>query len=349
MKRVLVAVALLGLGTGLVKGQPPAREPLVGEAIHARLDPGLPVYRPSRPVPGEIRGVSEDTMEALVNLWKDAFLKIHPEVRFEVAAKGSSTVAPAITKGTADIGIIGRNWLPKDLATFEQKYGHEPFAVRVGSASYRNPDKIRAVAFFVHKTNPIHKLSLAQIDAIFSKTRKRGYKEDITTWGQLGLKGEWAKKPITLHGIKRPSGLLEYLEDRVLEGGEFKDGIKVYASAGSVKALDLIVGGVAEDPGGIGYARFGETNPNVKAVALAENDGGPYYKGTFDNVVSHRYPLSRFIYVFVNRPPDKPIDPKVKEFLKFLLSKQGQQTLQKEGDFLPLPAPIVREERAKLE
>lgn len=352
MKRWPVSVAILVLATAPAGTQP--REAPAKKALQARLDPALPRYVPSASVAGTIRSAGEDTMETLIKLWAEAFVKVHPDVQFVIEAKGGTTAGPALIQGTADIGLLGRNLMPDDVAPFEQKYGYRPFGVRVGGGTYQHPDKIKPTAIIVNKANPIQRLSLGQLDAIFSKTRKRGYKQDITTWGQLGLEGEWANRRINMYGIKSRGdipfvgGNTAFLQERVLEGGALKDEVKRYETVGPVRSFIREAEAVARDPAGIGYVGFGFAS-NVKSLALAEKEGGPYYEGTFEEIASHRYPLSRFVYVFLNRAPRKPIDPKVKEFLRFILSKEGQGTLQKEGDFLPLPAAIVKQELAKLD
>jgi phosphate transport system substrate-binding protein len=260
--------------------------------------------------------------------------------------KGSETAAPAITEGAADIGPIGREITPGEARDFEQKYGYPPSTVAVAGGSYRTRGKTPAVAIFVNKANPIARLSLDQLDAIFSKTLRRGYEKNLTAWGQLGLEGEWLNRPITPYGLKRPAGTANFFQGRILQGGEFNDWIMEYKAPA---AFEAIVGSVAQDPCGVGYADFAVVNPNAKAMPLAEKDGGPYYEGTFENVVSHRYPLSRFVYILLNRPPGKPIDPKVGELLRFILSREGQRVVQEEGIFLPLPAEIAKRESAKVE
>jgi phosphate transport system substrate-binding protein len=281
-------------------------------------------------------------MEPLTNAWIGAFTRMHPDVQFSIEFRSSQKAAPALVEGTVDIALTGRSLLPHELAAFEQKYGYQPWTARGAGGTYR-VSGMSAVAFFVNKANPIERLSLEQLDAIFSKSRKRGRKEDIATWGQLGLDGEWGKRPVIRHAVKRPRGLTNFIQDRVLQGGDYKDEVREYPS------VDRVVAAVAGDPAGIGYAGLGDVDSSVKTVALAENVGGPYYQPTFEEVVRHRYPLGRFNYIILNRAPGKPIDPHVKEFVSFVLSKQGQQVVQKEGDFLPLPAEIVKQERARLE
>jgi phosphate transport system substrate-binding protein len=310
------------------------------------LDPVLPAYRPTRTVAGEIRSTGDENLQPLMKAWSDGFTKRHPAVRFSIASKGSEDAAPALVEGTADIAPIGRETTPAEAAAFEQKYGYRPLLVAVAGGSHRTRGMSPAVAIFVNKANPIEKLTLDQLDAIFSKTLKRGYPRNLTAWGQLGLEGEWLNRPITPYGLKRPAGTANYVQDRILLGGAFNDWIMEYkAPAG----FDSIVASVGQDPCGVGYTDFAAVSPTAKAVPLAEKDGGPYYEGTLENVASHRYPLSRFMYVLVNRAPGKPVDPKVAEFLSFVLSREGQQAVQQQAVFLPLPAEIARQERAKLE
>jgi phosphate transport system substrate-binding protein len=347
MRRLLCMTAIV-VGTSVLAAQHAIKGEFQ-ETLHARLDPALASYQPATTVKGEIRSVGADTMEELTKLWIAGFSKVQPGATFTMDAKASGTAVPALTDGKADIGPCAREVLPPELGPFQKKFGYEPFAVRVASGSYRTPGKTHAIAFLVNKDNPIEKVTFSQLDAVFSTTRRHGGKEDIRTWGQLGLKGEWADKPIALWGLIRPNGIANFIQARVMANGEYKSGINERTTVGSLAALDAIAQGVAADRYAIGYAGYGNLIPGVKAVALAENDGGPYYKGTFDEVVTHTYPLSRHIYVYINRGPNQPIDPKIREFLDYILSKDGQDAVVKEGIFLPLSASAVKQERARLQ
>ena len=240
------------------------KKPGPKETLHARIDPSLSSYQPVGPLSGEIKSVGADTMETLMKLWTQAFTKYYPDVKFQMEAEASGTAGPALTAGTAQLGPVAREMLPNEVAPFEQKFGYKPFAVRVAGGSYRTAGKTHAIAFFVNKDNPIQKLTFAQLDAIFSTTRKQGYKEDITKWGGLGLTGEWANAPIRLYGVKRPNGIANFVQERVLEGGEYKDEINEYTTVGSLAALDAITQAIGSDRFGIGYAGFGNLNPKVK-------------------------------------------------------------------------------------
>jgi phosphate transport system substrate-binding protein len=313
--------------------------------------PGLPSYQPARSVSGAVRVVGEDHMDVLMRMWAEAYAKRQPAVRLDVDLKGSEDAIPEFTEGKADVALTGRSLLPySELPAFERTYGYRPFLLSVAGGTYRSEGKIHATAIIVNKANPIQRLSLGQLDAILSKTHRRGGR-DVTTWGQLGLQGDWASRPITIYALKRHMGVPNFLQERVLQGGEYKDTIKEFSSvsAGSVKGLDQVTAAVAQDPGGIGYATFAHAKANVKTLALAEDDGGPYYDGTLEDVQNRRYPLSRVVYMILNRPPGKPVEAEVKDFLTFLLSSEGQQVVEKEGNYLPLPAEAVNQERAKLE
>ena len=317
------------------------------ETNRAKPFAGIPAYKPVPSLSGHLQSIGADTMETLMKYWIEDFQMLYPNVKIDMEAKASGTAGPALTEGKADLGPVAREMLPAEEQQFESKFGYKPCAVRVAGGSYRTPGKTHAIAFFVNEKNPIEQLSYAQIDAMFTSTRKRGYKE-ATKWGDVGATGEWASKPIHLWGLIRPNGIAHFLESRILNGGEWKSGIEERTTVGSLAALDATTQGVAKDPYAIGYAGFGNVMPGVKAVALAEKDGGHYYQGTFEEVLNQKYPLSRVIYIYVNKAPGKPLDPKVSEFLKFVLSAKGQGDVVKEGIFLPLPPSMVKEELAKL-
>ena len=219
----------------------------------------------------------------------------------------------------------------EEIDEFEKKYGYPPSMVRVA---------VDGLAVYVNKDNPLEKLTLQQIDSIFSKTRKRGGK-DVKTWGDLGLTGDWAAKPISLYGRNSASGTYGYFKEHALDKGDYKDTVKEQPGSASV------VQGVTEDRYGIGYSGIGYRTSGVKAVALAETDAGPYSSGSYEDVVGDKYPLHRFLYVYVNKAPGKQLDPIVKEFLKLILSKEGQEVVVKDG-YLPLTPKVVQEELAKL-
>jgi phosphate transport system substrate-binding protein len=351
MKRstLIFPAAMLMAATALVS-RSSAQHAVKGEfneTNHAKPVAGIPAYQPVPSLSGHLQSIGADTMETLMKYWIEDFQKLYPNVKIDMEAKASGTAGPALTAGKADLGPVAREMLPAEEQEFQKKFGYEPYAVRVAGGSYRTPGKTHAIAFFVNQKNPIEKLTYAQVDAIFSVTRRRGYKE-VTKWGDVGATGEWANKPVHLWGLIRPNGIAHFLEQRVLNGGEWKSGIEERTTVGSLAALDATTQGVAKDPYAIDYAGFGNIMPGVKAVALSEKDGGPFYKGTFEEVLEQKYPLSRVIYIYVNKAPGKRLEPKVREFLRFVLSAKGQDDVVKEGIFLPLPLSMDKEELAKL-
>ena len=302
-------------------------------AQQVKVDPALPSYQKVSGVSGNINSVGSDTMNNLMTLWAEAFIKLYPNVKVQVEGKGSSTAPAALIAGTAQFGPMSRAMRATEVDQFESKYGYKPTQLRT---SYD------ALAVYVNKDNPLEKLTLAQVDAVFSKTRRRGYKSNVTTWGQLGLSGDWANRPISLYGRNSASGTYGFFKEHSLGNGDYKDQVKEQPGSASV------VQGVTEDRFGIGYSGIGYRTSGVKVVALAEKEGGAYSSGSYDDVKGGAYPLNRFLYIYVNRAPGKPLDPLVREFAKLIFSKEGQEVVIKDG-YLPLPAAVVKQELAKLQ
>jgi phosphate transport system substrate-binding protein len=300
------------------------------------VDPNLPSYSKASGVSGNLSSVGSDTMNNMVTLWGEAFRRLYPNVKVQVEGKGSSTAPPAMIEGTAQVGPMSRKMKKEEIDKFEAKYGYPPTGVRVA---------LDGLAVYVNKDNPLQELTLEQVDAIFSKTRKFGHKEDVTTWGQLGLTGEWANKPISLYGRNSASGTYGYFKEVALGKGDYKDTVKEQPGSASV------VQGVSEDKFAIGYSGIGYTTSNVKAVKLAKKAGEPSYGEGYENVLSGKYPLARYLYVYVPIDPFKSgtakVSPLTREFLRYALSKEGQQDVVKDGYF-PLTAKVVGEERRKI-
>jgi phosphate transport system substrate-binding protein len=321
MKHVFGAASALILGASVVSAQA------------VKVDSALPSYQKTSGVSGNLNSVGSDTMNNMLTLWAEAFLKMYPNVKVQVEGKGSSTAPPALIAGTAQFGPMSRTMRATEVDQFESKYGYKPTQLRT---SYD------ALAVYVNKDNPIEKLTLAQVDAVFSKTRRKGYKQNVTTWGQLGLTGDWANRPISLYGRNSASGTYGFFKEHTLGNGDYKDSVKEQPGSASV------VQGVTEDRFGIGYSGIGYKTSGVKIVPLADKDGAPFSEGSYEDVKTGKYPLNRFLYVYINRAPGKPLDPLVKEFAKFIFSKEGQEVVVKDG-YLPLPADIAKQELAKLE
>ena len=329
-----------------------AQDPPFTETLRSPTDPHIAVYKPAAPVAGHLTSVGTDTMEKLMKLWFVGFTRFHPQTTFSMEAKNSLTAEPALTEGRADIAPLSRELMPSELDHFRKKYGYLPLMIRVGLGSYRTPSMTVALGFYVHKSNPINRLDFSQLDAIYCTGRKRGYKEDLTKWGQLGLTGEWAERPIHAYGVQWPDGISNFIRLIVCNDGELKNdikGVKIDHSPGVPTAMFRILGEIDKDSAAIGYGGFYGEKPNTKKVAISVNPKGPYFTGSFDEVAATKYPLTRYIHIVVNKPPGKPLDPRVKEFLKYVLSQEAQQAIEKDGVFLPLPARLVKQELKKLE
>jgi phosphate transport system substrate-binding protein len=321
MKRVFtVAVAVAGLMASAARAQ------------QVKVNPAIPAYAKATGVSGNVNSVGSDTMNNMMALWGESFQKMYPNVKIQIEGKGSTTAPPALIAGTSQFGPMSRAMKSTEIDQFEQKYGYKPTQIRT---SYD------ALAVWVSKDNPLEKLTLAQVDAVFSKTRKRAYK-DVKTWGDLGLTGDWAARPISLYGRNSASGTYGFFKEHVLQTGDYRDTVKEQPGSASV------VQGVTEDRFGMGYSGIGYRTSGVKPLTLAEKQGGEYVDGGYDNVTSGKYPLSRFLYLYINKAPGKPLDPMVKEFVKLILSKEGQEVVIKDG-YLPLTAEIVKQELAKIE
>jgi phosphate transport system substrate-binding protein len=306
---------------------------IVLNAQAQKVDPGLPPYVKTSGVSGSLSSVGSDTMNNMMALWAETFRKFYPNVKIQIEGKGSSTAPAALIAGTAQLGPMSRQMRSTEIDQFEAKYGYKPTQLRT---SYD------ALAVYVNKDNPLDKLTLAQVDAAFSKTRRRGYKQNVTTWGQLGLTGDWANRPISLYGRNSASGTYGFFKEHSLGNGDYKDSVKEQPGSASV------VQGVTEDRFGMGYSGIGYKTSGVKVVALAAKDGETFSSGSYEDVKAGKYPLNRFLYIYINRAPGKPLDPLVREYAKFIFSKEGQEVVVKDG-YLPLPADIAKQELAKLE
>jgi phosphate transport system substrate-binding protein len=318
---------------------------------HLKVDPSIPKWQPgevqSQPEE-ELRLVGADVMDEITLGWIKLYRKAYPRLSLTMEAKASGSGGPALTEGIADLAPVGRELLPAEEKGFVDKFGYKPMAIRVATGSVGSLGKTATSVVLVDKDNPLKGLTLAQLDAIYSKTRYRGH-ADITKWGDLGLGGEWGDRPIHLYGLKPVNGIEYFLKLNVLEGGEYKDNVQFVKGKGFTHAFTVAAEDMATHPGGLTYALLANVTPNVKVVPLASNDGGPFVAPTLQNVYSHRYPLSRYVYIFVNKKPGQPLEPKIKEFLKLVLSREGQDVVAKEGVYIPLTPEVVREELAKVE
>lgn len=312
-------VAALGLSLGLMS------------AAQAAVDPKLPVYEKTSGISGSLSSVGSDTLNNLMTFWAEGFKKQYPNVNIQIQGAGSSTAPPALEQGTANLGPMSRTMKDAEIQAFEKKHGYKPTAV---------PVAVDALAVFVHKDNPIKGMSMPLVDAVFSSTRKCGMEKNVTKWGQAGLTGAWANRDLQLYGRNSVSGTYGYFKEHSLCKGDFKNNVNEQPGSASV------VQSVATSINGIGYSGIGYKTSGVRAVPLKGSDG-EFYEANEKNALSGKYPLARFLYVYVNKAPNKPLRPVDAEFLKLVLSKQGQEIVEKDG-YIPMPASEVKKIRTKL-
>jgi len=299
-------------------------------ATFADVDPALSEYTKASGVSGNLSSVGSDTLANLMTLWAEEFKRVYPNVNIQIQAAGSSTAPPALSEGTSNFGPMSRKMKDKETAAFEAKYGYKATPIRVA---------IDALAVYAHKDNPIEGLTIPQVDAIFSATRKCGYSEDITNWSQVGVDGLGS---IQLYGRNSVSGTYGYFKKKSLCKGDYKDSVNEQPGSASV------VQGVTKSLNGIGYSGIGYKTSGVKAISLTKKEGTPFIAATKENAANGTYPLSRYLYVYVNKAPNKPLAPKELEFVKLIMSKVGQEVVVKDG-YVPIPASIAAEELAKLQ
>jgi phosphate transport system substrate-binding protein len=319
MKRALASLSILALAAA-------------GGARAQQVDPALPADKAVSGVSGSLKSIGSDTLNNLMTLWSEGFRSRYPNVKIEIEGKGSSTAPPALVAGTAQFGPMSRPMKAAETDAFEKKFGYQP-------ASFRSA--VDALAVFVHKDNPVKCLSLQQVDAIFSKTRKGGSPKDLATWGEAGLTGEWAARPISLYGRNSASGTYGYFKEVALFDGDYKDTVKEQPGSSTV------VQGVASDKYGIGYSGVGYKTADVRSVPLSATPGGECVDATADNAYAGSYPISRFLYVYLNKNPNQALDPLRAEFVRYVYSKQGQEAVVKDGYF-PVTSAIAEEDLGAL-
>lgn len=297
-----------------------------------KVDKNLKRYKSSGFISGNLDSIGSDTLNNLMTLWSEGFRRIYPNVVVQIEGKGSSTAPPALIKGTAQLGPMSRKMKSQEITAFEKKFGFMPTAIGVA---------LDGLAVYVNKDNPLARISLREVDAVFSRNRRGGLRRDISTWSQLGLDGSWRNRPISLYGRNSASGTYGYFKSKALFKGDYKDIVKEQPGSASV------VLGVGEDMAGIGYSGIGYRTSGVKALALSKKKGKKAHAPTYANVLAGKYPLGRMLYVYVAKKPHRPVSPLVREFLTYVLSKEGQQTVIKDG-YLPLPAKTAARQLALL-
>lgn len=311
-------------------------------------------YQSVQATAGVIRIWGDDQMDAVMKRWQTGFQKLHRNVRFETKLLGTGTGIAGLYSGVADIALLGRDATASEVMAFEWVFKYKPLGVEVATGSLDVPGKTFAIGILVNKDNPLSKLTLTQLDAIFGSEHRRGAR-NIRTWGDLGLTGDWQDKPINLYGYDTETNTGSFLKRAVFNGSDkWNCDLKEFADSkqpnGSLlDAGQRILDALAPDRYGIAYANLRYANLQVKSVAISATDDGTSYEATKENLIQRKYPLTRAVSVYLNRAPGQPLDPKVKEFLRYILSQDGQQEVAKDGDFMELSDTSVREQRSKLE
>lgn len=323
--------------------------PMRAEALKSPADPSLPHFVAGPPIAGRLTSFGTDTMDGLMKLWISGFHERQPQVIIDLQSKASISVPAALTAGTAQLAPLSRELNPSEVESFRAKHGYAPTEIAVALGSYRTPTRTVALTFYVNDANPVTKLDLDQLDAIWCTTLHRGAKKQIIEWGQVGLTGDWSHRPIDLVGVLPPDGVPNFITRRVCNGGLLRDGIYGEKNGKPTSVLTRIVKDVAKDPNAIGYAGFHNRQPGTHPVLIADTAAGPYYEGTFDEVRTAVYPLTRFIYIYVDHPPGRPLAEPIRQFLSYVLSLDGQRKVEEEGIFMPLPPRLAAEQRTKLQ
>lgn len=300
----------------------------LASASFADLDPDLRDYKIASGVSGNLSSIGSDTLANLMTLWAEEFKRAYPNVNIQIQAAGSSTAPTALVEGTANFGPMSREMRDQEIEAFEIRHGYKPTAV---------PVAIDALAVYVHKDNPITAMTIAEVDAVFSSTRKCGAADVVSKWGQLGLGGAWENRDLQLFGRNSVSGTYGYFKSVALCKGDFKNSVNEQPGSASV------VQGVTKSLNGIGYSGIGYRTSGVRSVAIAAREGGDYIAATPENAISGEYPLGRFLFVYVNKAPNDPLAPLERAFMKMVLSKEGQEVVIKDG-YIPLPAKVAQKQ-----
>jgi phosphate transport system substrate-binding protein len=324
MKRsILMTLSLVSLGALLAAGTAQGQ---------ARLDPELPPYEKVSGVSGTLSSAGSDTLANLMTLWSEEFRRFYPNVTVQIQAAGSSTAPTALTEGTANIGPMSRLMRDQEIEAFERRFGYKPTLFAVA---------IDALSVFVHKDNPIEGLTLTQLDGIFSATRNCPGALPVDRWGQLGLTGSWAEREIQRYGRNSVSGTYGHFKERALCGGDFRSSVNEQPGSASV------VQSVATSLNGIGYSGMGYATSSVRALPIARDADSDFVAPNMENAIAGAYPMARFLYVYVNDPPDQPLSPLIREFVRMALSREGQAVVVRDG-YVPFPAAVAARERNRL-
>lgn len=285
-------------------------------AAQSLLDPSLPPYRAEEKLSGKLTLTGSYTMSKVASVWVESFRQFHPDVQFDVQVKGAVESVNAVTAGDAQIGLLSRTILQSEAMAFQEKHGHPPVVLT---------PMFESIAVFVHKDNPIKGLTIRDLDAIFSFTLKRGAAKPAATWGDVGLAGDWAAKPIQVYGRRQATGVQVFFQEVVLAGGEFRPDMKeILANVDMLQAI-------ADNPNAIGFAGANYSNTGVRSVPLAVQGGQSFVAVDSIDATRGRYPLIRPLQLVINQEPGQPLPALEAEFIKYVFSRFGQEDVVRSG------------------
>lgn len=332
---------------------------------------GLPSYRPQHRVQGVIRqwGVNYIADSGLVEEWERGFRAHHPEATFSDHLKSTILGAPGLYTGVADLAPMGRQLIWDELTAYQRETDSLPLEITFATGSYDVGGWTFALAVMVHKDNPLTQLSLPQLDGIFGAQRTGGWKglvwdtsiargpeRNIRTWGSLGLGGEWREQPINVYGYNLKFHFPDEFSKKVFGGGDkWNEALIEYANKAApdgstlILAADQFMADLSRDRYGIAYGGAQSLTPETKVLAIAPDERSAAVELTLDNVQNRTYPLTRDVYYYVRREADGGVAPHLREFLRYVLSREGQEAVQADGKYLPLTAAAAAEQLAKLD
>ncbi|MDP9050655.1 MAG: substrate-binding domain-containing protein [Acidobacteriota bacterium] len=346
MKRLIKLAFCIAINTPMV---------VRAHAQNSRSLEAISAYQPQPVAGGVIRSWGHVFLKKVLASWEASFQKYHPDITFSDNLVSSAAATGALFTNTADLGILGREIRPMEVAGYTRVMKQKPFPLEVMTGSFANADKSVALGIFVQKDNPLTQITFTQLDAIFGAEHRGGASANIRTWGQLGLTGSWADRPICVYTGELDAAPAFYFSQRVMRGSllwneNLKHFDDINRPDGTVyEAQQQIVDALAQDATGIALSGAGTRNNGVKLIPVGVNDAGPFISASRESVESRAYPLSRSVWIYSNQGPAHPLDPRTREFLRFIFSREGQELVRQEGEYLPLTPELAAAELKKLD
>lgn len=276
---------------------------------------------------GTLSSTGSDTLHNMMMLWRREFTTKHPQLNIQIQSSGSATAPVALLEGTASFGPMSRPMIAAEQQRFRKRFGYDAYAV---------PVALDMLALYVHQDNPIQHISMTELERIYAQNRRCSYQSAITAWGELGLSGAWQQRPIVIYGRNPASGTYAFFRQRTLCNDDFKNKVQQLPGAAAVvRAVSLSVNG-------LGYSGFGQQIAGVKMLAVSKDQNSAALLPSAEHALSGAYPLARLLYIYVNKAPDQPLPPVEREFMRFILSAEGQNLLLNDG-LVPIPEALVQQ------